>query len=80
MKNKLDDFILDIKNSLPFNGIEPESVSNGKRFYFGNKEYGIPLKKCFDLLKIESKEFTPVKGHENLKICFGFYHLTHNVC
>ena len=70
MGNKLDDFILDIKNSLPFNGLEPESVSDGKRFYFSDKEYGIPLKKCFDRLKIESKEFTPVTGHKNLKkIC-----------
>lgn len=70
MKTDLDFFASDIKRSLPSNGLEPENISKkGTRYYFSNEDYGEPLKKCFDLLGIKSKEFQKVPGHNNLKIC-----------
>ena len=67
--SKLNNFILEIKNSLPDNGCHIDSLAKDTRFYYQNSEYGDPLKKCFDKLGIESKEFRPVSPYPNYKIC-----------
>ena len=71
MSKKLDCFIKEIKDSLPFNGFEPNIIGKEKnKYYFSNKDYGNKLKEVFDKRGIKSKEFVLVKGQTDYyKIC-----------